>query len=173
MARINSKSKGNTFEREVVKLFTEQFGEGFQRVPCSGAIFGKTNMKRSHGMSEECINTLTGDLITPESFPYSLEYKFHKDLEFHQLIQGKCKKMDDWLEQSSQDAVLSGKVPLVVFKLNNKGIYVCLDFESVRELNLDNYLKYKEKVIISLEIFFSVKKSINIIKEFIEGDSNG
>jgi len=169
MARLHSQNKGKNFERQLCEILSQHFGEGFKRTPYSGSIFGKTNISRSVGMSEGVINTLTGDLMTPDGFPFSVECKAYQDLEFHRLLTGNCTKVDSWTTQATQDATLSKKEMLVVFKLNNKGIFVCLNYDLIKDFNLDNYIKYKNFAIISLEKFLEMKNNINIVKEFIEG----
>ena len=68
---INGKKKGASFEREVVKVFTEHFGKGFMRTPHSGATFGKSNRVRIDGIDEGFVNQMTGDLVVPQTFPFS------------------------------------------------------------------------------------------------------
>jgi hypothetical protein len=171
---INGQKKGKSFERDLSKILNENFGGGFQRVPQSGASYGGLNRSRSVGMSQETINVLTGDIICPKSFPFSVEAKNYKDLQVLQVLTGTCRQLDEWIEQSTQEAVLSMRNPLIVFKLKNKGIFVCLNYDLIKDFNLDNYIKYKNFAIISLEKFLELKNSINIVRTFIEGQkTNG
>jgi hypothetical protein len=174
MGRINSGVKGKTFERQLVQIFTEHFGQGFRRTPHSGAVFGGSNLYRAKGQRDDVRECLSSDLICPKNWPFSIEAKSYRDLPFHQLIQGKCAQVDDWISQSEQDANLSQKTPLVIFKLNNKGSYVCLKYNLVSMILNENYIKYKEYVIFPLEKFLEMSKNINILKEYFEsvGETN-
>lgn len=164
---VNGQIKGKTFERDIVHILTEKFGPGFSRIPQSGAAFGGSNFKRALGFSNNAIQCLTGDLITPDGYPFSIECKSHKDLAFNLLLSGSCQKMDEWISQSSQDAKLNNKEPIVVFKLNNKGIFVCLRSELINKIHIENYIKYKIYTIITLEVFLQISKELEILKDFL------
>ena len=66
--RINSRTKGNAFERQVAKLLNQRFDTTeFARSPGSGA-FAST-----HSLPEYL--KIYGDLITPIKFRYCIECK--------------------------------------------------------------------------------------------------
>ena len=172
---VNSKSKGNTWEREIANLFSEQFNDTFKRVPQSGALVGGFNRKViNEGLRSDAVEILAGDVITPKGFPFSLECKFYKDFAFHQLLSSENKVLDGWIEQAEDDAKVSNKEFLLLMKFNRKGSYVCSSDHSVNEGEscitgiIDDYIVYKKKYIMySLETFLGIKERINLIHTWI------
>ena len=66
--RVNSRTKGSTFERKIASMFNDRFGtKEFSRTPGSGA-FATTHSLPAH-------LKIYGDLITPEKFKYCIECK--------------------------------------------------------------------------------------------------
>jgi hypothetical protein len=124
MAGINSKAKGNTFERKISNLFSDRFAEhlgitkGFRRASDSGSFFGGTNKARTetHDLSKATF----GDIITPDTFAYSIECKHYKTPpSFASIMKQDYKQLNDWLSQAEQDATACGKRVLVIMKFNN------------------------------------------------------
>ena len=153
----NSKQKGNNWEREVSTIFSQHFHEEFRRVPQSGAIFGGLNRKRAIGVRTDAQEILSGDIIAPEGFKFSLECKSYKQLEFHGIYCGSCKKLDDWIKQSQDDATFCNKDFLLLIKINRKGTFACLKRGIIDEENMENYMIYKKQyVIMTLECFLAL-----------------
>lgn len=164
---INSKRKGNSWELEFSKILTENFKGVWKRAPMSGAIFGAGNRHRAEGVREDAQEILSGDLISPKDWPFSIECKSYKELEFHQIIKGQCKKLDEWIEQGTSDSVFCKKELFIAMKIVRKGCFVLFD---AKYLNVTpkNSMTYKGKyIIISLEEFLEQSKNILILKEFI------
>lgn len=162
-----AKKKGNSFERECVHILTEHFGQGFSRVPQSGAAFGGTNFRRAEGFSNNAMTVLVGDIITPELFPFSIECKSYKSLQFFQLLKGSCTQLDGWISQSEQDCLLSKKQPIIFFKLNNIGIFCCIKNDLIKNVSIENYVKYKNYTIITMDVFLDIYKDLEILKDFL------
>lgn len=129
--KINSKNKGNSFERKMAKTFSLRFAahtglsDGFRRNSDSGSFFGSTNQKRiaSHGTE----NANFGDLIIPETFQYCLECKHYKaPPSLNAILRQDWKLLDDWIGQARQDADNAGKHWMVVVKFNNIDEFVVL-----------------------------------------------
>jgi hypothetical protein len=157
----NSKKKGNRWELDVAHLFTENFEGEFRRVPQSGAFFGGANRKRAEGVRADAQEILSGDIITPENFEFSIECKSYKDLEFHQMYLGKCASLDRWIEQGEEDASFSKKKMLLIIKISRKGTFVCVDESIVNKSNFENYMVYKNKyIIVDLMLFVEWRKNI-------------
>lgn len=90
-----SKSKGDSYERNLAKEFKKVYGEDFVRTPQSGG-FSK---------SKEAVN-FRGDIVPLDEnvdLLLHIEAKNHKQLALHQ-----------WIEQSMSDCP-AGKVPIVIF----------------------------------------------------------
>lgn len=72
----------------------------------------------------------------------NLEGKFYKDFAFHQVLQGSCKQLDDWIEQLLISAD-PGDLNLLALKFNRKGAYIGYQ-ESVSSklASCSSYLRY-------------------------------
>lgn len=121
---MNSKNKGNTFERKIANLLSDRFLEvtgipkSFRRNADSGSFFGGANKARTetHDLSKASF----GDIITPEEFAFSIECKHYKDPpSFSSLIKQEVAALDKWITQAEQDAESSGKLPAIIVKYNN------------------------------------------------------
>ena len=178
MARINSKKKGNSFELALSKDFKILFDdEGFMRSPSSGALFGQSNRYRMQGIAEGFAHQVIGDLVVPENFPFSIECKAYGELDFHNIINGKCSKLDEWIVQAEDDALASKKEMLIVIKINHKGKYVCtrnLELLDKRNVShLDNVLKYKNDYFFySYKEFEAIANEMTLIKEWKDDSIN-
>ena len=131
-----SKSKGNSWERQVAKYLTELYGEPFIRVPNSGAYIGGANTKRKQILHEGQIRSFKGDIIPGQSFPkFNCECKNYGDFPFHQLFSGSCKQLDGWIDQL-MDVADEGDFNILFMKFNRKGKFVALEFDQHYEVPL-------------------------------------
>ena len=107
---INSKKKGDRFERDVAKQLNKKFNTNVRRTPMSG------------GMS------IKGDII--DINPYSVLFDYHWECKNQE-------KLNIWkaLEQARNDKPM-GKTPVVVFRKNFERDYACLEFEDFMNLLL-------------------------------------
>jgi Holliday junction resolvase len=107
--RKNSRTKGNTFERQIAKLLNDRFKTTeFSRSPGSGA-FASTHTVPDH-------LKIYGDLITPNKFRFCIECKKgYKHLNLYSLYNHSS---DLWkfIEQSEKDSGKCSRIPLVIFK---------------------------------------------------------
>ena len=160
---INSKKKGNRVELEIAKIFCERFGKEFCRVPQSGA-FG-TNYRKTN-LREDAIEILSGDIITPEEFRFSIEVKSRKDFNFFDFFNKKS-ELHDWLNQCEKDADASSKMPLLIVKINYHETFVFIRPDEMStgsgfKFNRWEILPLKELLEIRTEFF--MKKSLDKIK---------
>ncbi len=111
---INSRTKGSRNERSVAKVMADWTGYDFSRVPASGGLHWKSANS-------------SGDIICTDQkhgarFPFSIECKFHEDLDILHLISGlkgkKTNKIILFWEQALSDAKEHNKVPLVFMRRN-------------------------------------------------------
>jgi Holliday junction resolvase len=145
---INGNRKGKCWERDFSKILGETFGGEFRRVPQSGAFFGGQNRSRAVGVREDAKEILSGDIIVPQNFPFSIECKSYKELDFHRIIRGESKQLDGWIEQAEDDAKFSNKKMLLAIKIKNKGEFICLNCSEVVDLLVDNFMVYKKNYIL-------------------------
>ena len=111
---LNSKSKGSKNERSVAKLFQNWTGYEFARTPQSGGL----HWKKAHTSGDiVCI-----DVIHGPRFSFSIECKFHNDINLIHLIDGSIGKnsikvLEFW-KQCERDAEIVNKVPMLVMRKN-------------------------------------------------------
>lgn len=104
---VNSRSKGNKFERDIAKLLTSWSDISMKRTPMSG------------GWSK------TGDItpVKPEDmvkWPFNVELKKRENWNLVDLITGNNIKTSiiSWWEQCLSDSSKSGKIPMLIFTKN-------------------------------------------------------
>ena len=117
--RKNSRTKGNTFERQVAKLLNDRFKTTeFSRSPGSGA-FATTHTLPDH-------LKIYGDLITPNKFKFCIECK--KGYNNQNLYSLYNYSSDFWkfIDQCEKDSEKCHKVPMVIFKQDRQPILVIL-----------------------------------------------
>jgi hypothetical protein len=164
----SSKDKGNAWELEVAKLLEENFEGKFSRTPRSGAIFGGENAENATGERPDVVEILTGDIITPKDFPFTIEAKHYDDFKFSHMLTGENKDLDQWIEGAEKDADLAKRLPMIIAKFSYIGTYVVFDYKIVKteegicpSTYFVNHMIYRGKwVMISLEEFISTKNII-------------
>ena len=113
MAYNKSKAKGSAFEAKIAKLFTEEFGKDFKRVPLSGAL-----------------EWMKGDIICIQDtawFPYTIECKHYKEINWNNLLTAKSAEMYKFWEQTLREAEVMKKKPLLIFRWDRSKDYVAFD----------------------------------------------
>ena len=122
MIKGQQKKKGNRVELQFAKVLTERFNKPFKRVPASGAH--GTRLAESD-VRQDAKEILTGDLICPKGFRFSVEVKSRADFNFWDLINADTKnEIDEWIEQAEGDAKIAGKDMLIIVKVNNRKPFV-------------------------------------------------
>ena len=107
--RVNSRTKGNTFERQIAKLLNDRFNTTeFSRTPGSGA-FATTHSLPDH-------LKIYGDLITPIKFKYCIECKKGYNKENLYSLYNYSSEFWGFLDQCEKDSEKCGKIPMVIFK---------------------------------------------------------
>jgi hypothetical protein len=157
-----SKSKGNSFERQIAQFLTELYRETFIRAPGSGAYVGGNNNTRKQFLHEGQIRSFKGDIVPGQSFPkLNAECKSYKDFPFHQLYQGSVKILDSWIQQC-MDASDPGDFNIIFMKFNRKGTYVAVEAQpNHTDLLFTRHFNYGSGLnghwyIMDLELFFEI-----------------
>ena len=150
MAKINSKKKGNRVELEMAKLLSKRFAGTFKRVPMSGA-FGTINANNE--LREDVMEILSGDLICPDGFRFSVEVKSRLDFNFWDMLADETEnEIDNWIKQAEGDAKLSKKEPLIIFKANNRKPFVLFP-KRLKKAKLS----YGDYTILRLDYFLAIR----------------
>lgn len=115
--RINSRTKGNSFERKVCNILNKRFNtDHFNRSPGSGAYATIRNLPKEY--------QIHGDLITPSNFKFSIECKKgYNDVNIDSLLN---KKSSIWkfIDQAINDSRKSNKLPLIVYQQDRRDILI-------------------------------------------------
>ena len=152
-----SKTKGKTWERDVVLFLSELYKQSFIRVPNSGAYVGGQNEIRKANLSVEQIKLMRGDIIPPEHYPNFLaECKNYAQFPFHLLGHNhRIKLLDKWIDQVENDAK-EDDAWLLFIKITRKGQYVVYN---TRYLDPFHYgMKYRRYWFCEMEHFFRFHK---------------
>jgi hypothetical protein len=115
-----SKTKGRTFEYVVRDKLSESFDSQFERVPLSGAL-----------------SYLKGDVYPPwlPDFPWTVEAKHHKEVLWNSLLTAKSSLLYSFWEQTTREAAVMKKLPLLIYKWDRSKIFACWDGELVKVEN--------------------------------------
>ena len=148
---VMSKKKGNRVEREIAKILKGRFNLEFCRVPQSGAV---ATVKKNTSLREDAKEILSGDIITPENFRFSIEVKSRKGFSFFDFFSEKS-ELKSWLKQAEEESEISNKFPLLIVKINYQPIFVM--FKASR--NFSEFL-YNSWQIMLIEDFLSLADNV-------------
>ena len=169
-----SKTKGNKFENDMVKLLNEVYStEEFSRTPNSGAIMGRSNWGRKQGLSENVKRTLGSDLIVPDNFKFAVECKHYADTpNYSQIIKGPDATLDHWLAEVLYDAINLDLWPLLFFKTNRKGVHFAIPDKFEFGVDGNYFLNYGSFKISGIDTFTSnaVGLQFQALKKFDDTD---
>ncbi len=117
-----SRTKGNSFERDIASLFTEKFGGEFKRTPLSGG------WSKKH---KECL----GDIICPEEFPFIIECKNRETVNLSNIILDEGNSWFlEWWEGLKAMAKSVGKEPLLIMKRNRMSPVCIMDLSKFEDV---------------------------------------
>ncbi len=193
---INGKQKGNAAERAIANEFSERFNDFFQRVPQSGAITGGFNRAKVANLRQDAQEILSGDIIAPAWFPFSIESKCYGEKtgpQMYSILDGDERVLDKWIDQAKGDAKFAKKEYMVLFKITRKAAYICVDYAKFMNLmelvgfvgTPTSFIKYKDTIIFDKNDFLdnfivyyfpedhkNIKRTADIINNKKEGNSN-
>ncbi len=150
---INGKKKGNRVENELARILSERFNRKFTRVPMSG---GWGTINRASGIREDALEVLSGDLMAPKDFKFSIESKSRMDFNFWDFINEDTKELDidNWIFQVENDAAATNKMPLLYIKINNRKPFVLFPKKLY-----ESTMTYKEYSIMRFDYFLQLEDS--------------
>lgn len=154
--KINGKKKGNRVELELCKKLTKHFNETFSRSVGSGNRWGQVS-----NMPEHAKQTLTGDICGPSKFKWVIEVKggYDDDVDFSSVLENGCSRIDEFIKQSEKDSVISGRLPIIMWKRSRKPWVSMIRQNDLNiELNLSHYMIYNDWIIISLDKMLETTK---------------
>lgn len=112
---VDSRDKGARAETVVRDLLRKHTGLQWERVPGSGALNEKHQMK--------------GDLYIPgEKNHYCVEVKHYKDDHLTSaLLTGKNPQLIDWWRQAARQGVQVSKTPLLIYKYDRSKVFAAYE----------------------------------------------
>ena len=108
-----SKIKGSIYEAKIAKYLSTELKKDFKRVPLSGSI-----------------EYLKGDIWLPTDtagWPYTLECKHHKDIQWNNLLTSKTTDLLSFWRQTVREAETMNKKPLLIFRWNRSKDFAAFD----------------------------------------------
>jgi len=133
--KVDGGKKGKTAERELVKMFTARFGDGFSRAPQSGNRWSQVTNLPKHAK-----DTLTGDLCCPKGFKWVLESKNgYDDIDLSLCMVKDNGQLNSFLDQVTKDNKRANKKPMLLWKKTRRP---WLAFMHTEELE-GHHFKYK------------------------------
>ena len=123
--KIKSGKKGNRGELEIVKILNERFSKIISETPGIGSFSRSVGSGNRWGqkvdLSEAAKKVYSGDLTVPTNFLFTIESKNgYDDIDLMSAFSGKCKGLEDFLDQVTNDAERVGRKPLLVWKKTRK-----------------------------------------------------
>lgn len=110
--KVDGGKKGKRAERDLVKLFTARFGDGFSRSLGSGNRWGQVKNLPTHAK-----DTLTGDLCCPKGFKWVLESKNgYDDIDLNLVLLKESGTLNAFLKQVSDDEARIQRKPMLLWK---------------------------------------------------------
>lgn len=158
-----AKAKGSSWEREICNKLGEIFGLSFTRSMNSGAFIGGTNSVRKGFLAKGQISAMKGDIIPPDEMPFlNIEAKNYKDIAFHQIIDGCCKQLDGWINQTEEPAD-EGDISFTIFKITRKGSWVAFEAGLRDQFVIGSHVYYIKDgktpyIVTTFEEFFRTNK---------------
>lgn len=139
-----SKTKGNSFEREIAKYLSELYNDSFKKVITSGAYIGGSNNIRKNTLSENQIRSHKGDIVPPDDWKYfNCEAKSYSEFPFHHLlIDKKIPLLEEWINQTMEVAD-KDDINVIFMKFNRIGRYTC--FQLPKPFNTKRFVDYNSE----------------------------
>lgn len=139
---VNSNKKGKRGERKICEYLSEKLNNSFSRVPQSGALGTTKNL------SEVASRILSGDIICPENFKWSLEIKSGYDIDLINLFYAdrfkNLKKDKDlicsFIDQAARDAFRVSLLPMVIYSKDYRTPICIFPFDE--SLPIKDYMKF-------------------------------
>ncbi len=120
-----SKIKGSVYEAKIAKYLSNELKKDFKRVPLSGSI-----------------EYLKGDIWLPTDtagWPYTLECKHYKDIQWNNLLTSRTTDMLSFWRQTVREAETMQKKPLLIFRWNRSKDFAAFD----DDLEVPHYVEVK------------------------------
>ncbi len=150
---INSGRKGKSRERDLVKILTTRFGQGFSRSVGSGNRWGQVSFMPKHAQ-----DTFSGDLVCPADFLWVFECKGgYNDIDLNNVFVGGVTDLDAFLKQAGEECGRTGRKPMLCWKKDRRPWLAFVHTEDIAEGFDPPYkMKYREWTAAALDEFLKL-----------------
>lgn len=160
--KVNGNRKGKSYERFIVHDLEKRFNDVFRRVPTSGAMMGGMNFHKNKDLRQDAKEILSGDIICPTWFKFSIEAKNYYDTpKIHNLMSIGDATLDKWIEQAKLESKNAQKDWLIIFKVTvYRGSQFCvIDKKRFIEVSGgiggESFIVYKDSLVYDYEYFWN------------------
>ena len=150
--KINCSVKGKHNERQIVKKLNKRFAEIISANEEWGLFsrtIGSGNRFHQVSLSRVAKQVFSSDISSPPPFKFTIESKAGYDIDLCYAFEGKCKIIDDFLEQATKDGEKSGKHPMVIYKKDRRPRLAFLHLES--KYTFEFSMKYRDWTVVSFD----------------------
>lgn len=162
---MNSKEKGNRFERYIAKLLSKElFGSDnllFWRSASSGALGAVSHVDKLYG--DIVSIDARGNKLTDKCV---IELKSYKSLDLLTLFSSSS-IFWKWWKQVLKEAEESKRIPVLIFKLNYRGIYFVFSYSDVKRFLND--FKFFRVICDYDVVIVQEKNGLKVLRALIEG----
>lgn len=150
--KIKSGRKGKQGERDIVHELNTRFAELFSKNTAWGQFSRSVGSGNRWGQNvclpKHAKDTFTGDLVCPDKFKFVIESKAgYNDIDLF-TIYTKCKELDVFIKQVTDDSVRSTRRPLLIWKKDRKGRIAFVKKEELTTLP-NVYIMYNDWIGVS------------------------
>lgn len=159
-----SGAKGKRHELEVVKLLNKRFSKilyenpnwgQFSRSAGSGNRWGQVSNLPKHAQ-----DTYGGDITCPDRFAFVLECKGgYNDIDLVSAFDGGHRDLDAFLKQSEDDAVRTGRMPMMVWKKDRKPRLSFLKAQHLPKIDWTYSLSYRDWTAVKMDALLELDDS--------------
>ncbi len=150
--RVNSRTKGNTFERKIAITLNSRFNtDEFCRSPGSGA-FATTHKLPKHLQ-------IYGDLITPRNFRFIVECKKGYNKEKLCDFFRQKSEVRSFIRQACRDSREANKPFLVVFQQDRSIVLTIFKANGFNYPHLKDVISWEDYIITPLDQFLTMDDS--------------
>lgn len=143
----NSGDKGHRGERNLSKLLKKRFNIEFSRTVGSGNRWSQVLL-----LPKFAQNVYSGDLLCPESFKFVIECKDgYGEIDIHSCFERGIKKIDEWMQQSLDEHLRCGRLPIICWKKDYKPWLAIVREKDIEGEEFKYLLHYKDWCIIDLD----------------------
>ena len=156
--RVNSRAKGQSFERKICKLLNSRFEtKEFCRTPGSGAF------ATTHALPEYL--KIHGDIVTPKNFRFIIECKKGYNKENLSSLFNDRSTFYTFIKQCEKDSLRAAVPSIIIWQQDRNEILVILNNQFTDDITLYSNKEYKY-LIFNRYIIYKFKDLLDLDNDF-------